>query len=89
MVHFDAFTCSHYPYASSFPHLIIPSYSYPLTPYRAGKSVVLGVVQPMLAPPGTTQPDVLLLNQLPYYEDVRVGEFPSFDHRVVGHLRSV
>ena len=46
---------------------------------RAHGAVVLGVCTPLLG--GESQPDCLLINHLPFYEDVRSFAFASFDSK--------
>lgn len=50
---------------------------------------MLWLAMPLLAPEGSHQSDSILLQQMPFYDDTRGADMPSFDSRVPSHQKKV
>lgn len=56
---------------------------------RAGQRTQLCLATPLLGEQGSQQPDTMLLQQLPFMDDTRAADMPSFDRRVPTHQKQV
>lgn len=50
---------------------------------------MLWLAVPLLGDDDKQQPDAILLQQLPFSDDTRMAEMPSFDRRVPTHQKKV
>lgn len=58
-------------------------------PRSAGQRALLWLAIPLLSEDGSQQPDAILLQQLPFADDMRSADMPSFDSRVPTHQKKV